>query len=128
MIEVVTEETHGSDRVPDLNPITRRALVGSKSNSKQQKLPRERNGALRSARTGAPQKCLTLPTLLETGCYDNLRGDRPIPRARAAIKVTIGVTTSVMIPKGINVIAAVMKATPARIAQSFQVTRPRKMP
>ena len=65
-----------------------------------------------------PQKCLTLPTLLETGFYDNLRGDRPIPRARAAIKVTIGVTTSVMIPKGINVIAAVMKATPARIAQS----------
>ena len=28
MIEVVTEETHGSDRVPDLEPITRRALVG----------------------------------------------------------------------------------------------------
>jgi len=28
MIEVVTEEMHGSDWVPDLEPITRRALVG----------------------------------------------------------------------------------------------------
>ncbi len=32
----------------------------------KQNLPRERNGALRSARPGAPQKCLTAPTLLET--------------------------------------------------------------
>src|SRR5208337_3989679 len=39
----------------------------------QQKLPRERNGALRTARIGAPQKCLTLPTLSETGCFANIR-------------------------------------------------------
>jgi hypothetical protein len=37
----------------------------------QQQLPRERNGALRTARIGAPQKCLTLPTLLETRCLNS---------------------------------------------------------
>src|SRR6266853_5273185 len=31
----------------------------------------ERNGALRSARASAPQKCLTLPTLLETRFFAN---------------------------------------------------------
>src|ERR1019366_1059688 len=39
----------------------------------QQQLPRERNGALRTARIGAPQKCLTLPTLLETRFINNQR-------------------------------------------------------
>src|SRR5208337_1374169 len=37
----------------------------------QQKLQRERNGALRTVQIGAPQKCLTLPTLLETRCFNN---------------------------------------------------------
>src|SRR6266481_142768 len=31
----------------------------------------ERNGALQSARASAPQKCLTLPTLLERRFYDS---------------------------------------------------------
>ncbi len=44
----------------------------------QQNLPRERNGALRTARIGASQKCLTLPTLLETRFIANsLRIDEP---------------------------------------------------
>ncbi len=52
----------------------------------KQNLPRERNGALRSARPGAPQKCLTAPTLLETPVNVNRHhaidqqfdGERPI--------------------------------------------------
>jgi hypothetical protein len=40
MIERVTEEMHGSDRVPDLNTDCERALVGLAH------LQRERNGAL----------------------------------------------------------------------------------
>src|SRR6266853_2016834 len=41
----------------------------------------ERNGALRSARASAPQKCLTLPTLLETRfCVNN----RSVPGRRKA--------------------------------------------
>src|ERR1019366_2432290 len=42
----------------------------------QQQLPRERNGALRTARIGAPQKCLTLPTLLETRFINRNRRER----------------------------------------------------
>ena len=40
MIEGVTEETHGSDRVPDLKPITSEPWLA------WQNLQRERNGAL----------------------------------------------------------------------------------
>ena len=40
MIKVVTEEMHGSDRVPDLNTDCERALVGTAH------FQRERNGAL----------------------------------------------------------------------------------
>ena len=65
MIDVVTEEMHGSDRVPDLKNDCERALVGSAH------LQLERNGALRSARASAPQKCLTLPTLLERRFFAN---------------------------------------------------------
>src|SRR5208282_953174 len=43
----------------------------------KQNLPRERNGALRSARPGAPQKCLTAPTLLETPDSDSYRSHLP---------------------------------------------------
>src|SRR5450759_5241868 len=58
---------------PDLKPITSEPwLVEQK-----QRLQLERNGALRSARASAPQKCLTPPTLLETRCYDSY-GDREI--------------------------------------------------
>ncbi|MGC2513511.1 MAG: hypothetical protein WA383_03245, partial [Terriglobales bacterium] len=48
----------------------------------QQNLPRERNGALRTARIGASQKCLTLPTLLETRFCDNYPTSAPIGKSR----------------------------------------------
>jgi hypothetical protein len=46
----------------------------------QQKLPRERNGALRSAGIGAPQRCLTLPTLLETRYFTNYPTSAPVEK------------------------------------------------
>ncbi len=45
-------------------------LVWQKQRQRQNLLL-ERNGALRSARISAPQKYLTLPTLLERGCFVN---------------------------------------------------------
>jgi hypothetical protein len=46
MIEGVTEEMHGSDRVPDLKRITSEPWLVEQKQQQKQKLQRERNGAL----------------------------------------------------------------------------------
>ena len=50
MIDVVTEEMHGSDRVPDLTTIASEPLVGKAT------LQRERNGALLRVHVGVCSK------------------------------------------------------------------------
>jgi len=60
MIDVMTEEMHGSNWVSDLKLITSGPWLV------WQNLQRERNGALfLSARSSMPKKCLTPPTLSE---------------------------------------------------------------
>src|SRR5271157_4982564 len=75
MIEGVTEEMHGSDRVFDLKTITSEPWVGMAKSSTRAKWR-----ALRSARASAPQKCLTPPTLLETRYYVNSAENSCQPR------------------------------------------------
>jgi hypothetical protein len=66
MIEVVTEEMHGSDRASDLKLIASEPLVGMAEPSTRAKWR-----AFRSARTSTLKKCLTPPTLSETRFFTN---------------------------------------------------------
>src|ERR1017187_9509740 len=64
MIKVVTEEMHGSDRVPDLNTDCERALVGHGTFSTRAKWR-----SSTSACSSMLEKYLTPPTLSETPGY-----------------------------------------------------------
>jgi hypothetical protein len=66
MIKVVTEEMHGSDRVPDLNTDCERALVGHGTFSTRAKWR-----SSTSACSSMLEKYLTPPTLLETPGFSN---------------------------------------------------------
>ncbi len=68
MIKVVTEEMHGSDRVPDLNTDCERALVGHGTFSTRAKWR-----SSTSACSSMLEKYLTAPTLLEMpGCNSHV--------------------------------------------------------
>ena len=66
MIEHVTEEMHGSDRVADLKLITSEPTVGKAKLS-----PRAKWRSVLSACRSALKKTLTAPALSETPVYAN---------------------------------------------------------
>ena len=68
MIEVVTEEMHGSDRVPDLKLITRRALVGSGKYFHESEM-----ALFPSARSGVPRKVLDSADIVRDACLQQVR-------------------------------------------------------